>query len=156
MSEEGTQLEPQGTEEPTIEPEEPQGTEEKTDWKAEARKWEARAKENKAKADKLDEIEEANKSDLEKATTRAEKAERELKEIKAAQERVKLADKISKDTGVPANLIQGTTKEEMEQFAKDNAHYFKKDTVPVVGSDGKSASKIPTTTDPIRDLFNNN
>jgi hypothetical protein len=43
-----------------------------TDWKAEARKWESRAKDNKSAADKLAEIEAANQTELEKAQKAAE------------------------------------------------------------------------------------
>ena len=58
-----------------------------TDWKAEARKWEARAKENKAKADAYDEAQEAAKSDLQKALERAERAEAESKALRDEKER---------------------------------------------------------------------
>lgn len=111
---------------------EPHG--EEVDWKSEARKWEARAKENKAKADQ---------------------SEAKFKELKAANERAALAEKISNETGVPVSLIQGSTKEEMESFAQENAHYFVKDTVPVIGSDGRTPNTPERTKDPIRELFNN-
>lgn len=44
------------------------------DWKAEARKWEQRAKDNFSKAKAFDELEAANASELEKATKAAEDA----------------------------------------------------------------------------------
>lgn len=53
------------------------------DWKAEARKWEQRAKENKTAADKLAELEAANKSEIEKANDRATKAEAEVASLPA-------------------------------------------------------------------------
>ena len=59
---------------------EPQGT----DWKAECRKWEKRAKENDRAARELAEIREQQMTDLEKALKRAEKAEAALKEREAA------------------------------------------------------------------------
>lgn len=46
-----------------------------TDWKAEARKWEARAKANSTAAAKLAKLEEANKTELEKATEKASASE---------------------------------------------------------------------------------
>ena len=46
-----------------------------TDWKAEARKWEQRAKENKTAAERLAELESANKSEIERATEKATAAE---------------------------------------------------------------------------------
>jgi hypothetical protein len=54
-----------------------------TDWKAEARKWESRAKENSAAKKRLDELEEAAKTDLEKATSRAEAAEKRAAALEA-------------------------------------------------------------------------
>lgn len=61
-------------------PVEPQGdpeaeqVQDKTDWKAEARKWEARAKQNSDAAARLAQIEEANKTDLEKAVSQIGRA----------------------------------------------------------------------------------
>lgn len=70
---------------PQIEPteEEPHGT----DWKAECRKWEKRAKDNDRAAKELAEIREQQMTDLEKALKRAEKAEAALKEREAADAR---------------------------------------------------------------------
>lgn len=51
-----------------------------TDWKAEARKWENRAKENKAAADELATLREANKTEAQRLTEAAEKASREAEE----------------------------------------------------------------------------
>lgn len=53
----------------------PAPAQEPTDWKAEARKWEGRAKENENAAKKLESLEEASKSELQKAIDRATKAE---------------------------------------------------------------------------------
>lgn len=51
-------------------------------WKHFARVWEERAKSNEEAAKKLNELEEATKSDIQKAKERAEKAENELKAAK--------------------------------------------------------------------------
>lgn len=106
------------------------------------------------KAKQFDEIQEANKSELQKATDRADKAEAELKRIKHEREREKWASEISKQTGVPVNLIQGSTKEEMENFANENAHYFKADAVPEISQMGKNPDgQTLESGDPIRALF---
>ena len=97
--------------------EEPHG-DEGTDWKAMARKWEKQAKANKEKADAYDKLQEEAKSDLQKATERAEKAERELGEANAARELAELRSKVSAETGVPAELIQGADEESMSASAK--------------------------------------
>ena len=86
MAEEQDKLDEMETEtkEPVVEPE-PEAN--PIDWKAESRKWEARAKENGRKAKLYDEAQEAAKSDLQKATERADAAEAELAAIRAQQAR---------------------------------------------------------------------
>ena len=59
----------------------------------------------KAKAAKLDELEEASKSELQKATERAEALQKELDGIKAAQARRELVATIAKETGADADLL---------------------------------------------------
>lgn len=54
-----------------------------TDWKAMARKWEARSKENAEKARAYDELQEESKTELQKAKEAAEKAKAELDGLKA-------------------------------------------------------------------------
>jgi hypothetical protein len=66
---------------------------EETDWKAEARKWEQRAKENKSAADRLAELEDANKSEIQKASDKATAAEKAAAEAKAEALRWKVAAK---------------------------------------------------------------
>lgn len=69
----------------------------------------------KSKAEKLAEIEEANKTELQKAqeaakqaAERAEKAEREA-----------LRSTVAAEKGVPASALTGSTKEELEKAADD-------------------------------------
>lgn len=94
-------------------PQEPQGT----DWKAQARKWEKYAKENKEKADKFDELEEAKKSELQKAKDKEEKLRKELDALKAKTAHDALVSKISKETGVPADILHGSTEEALKEQA---------------------------------------
>lgn len=54
-----------------------------TDWKAEARKWESRAKENKSAAERLAEIEEQQKTAEQKAAERLAAAEKAASEAEA-------------------------------------------------------------------------
>ena len=65
----------------------------------------------KEKADKFDAFEEANKTELQKATERAEALQKELNAYKKADEVRELRDKVSKETGVPADLITGEDEE---------------------------------------------
>ena len=65
----------------------------------------------KAKAAKLDELEEASKSELQKATERAEKLQAELSAMKHTEEVRSIRDKVAQATGVPASLLTGETEE---------------------------------------------
>lgn len=87
--------------------EEPQGEAKKpTDWKAEARKWEALAKKGKAAEDELAKLKEAQMTEKEKANARAEKAEAELAEMKAEQKRLADARDIAAKHAVPVQLLE--------------------------------------------------
>lgn len=89
-----------------------------TDWKAEARKWEQRARENKGAADKLAEIEESSKSEAQKLAERAEAAEKALAETTATALRNEIA--LTKGlTPSQAKRLVGSTREELEADADD-------------------------------------
>ncbi|HHV20808.1 MAG TPA: DUF4355 domain-containing protein [Propionibacterium sp.] len=69
-----------------------------------------------AKAERFDQLQAANQTDLEKATTRAEKAEAELAKAQAAALRAEVAAA----KGLPAELaarLTGATREELEADA---------------------------------------
>lgn len=91
-----------------------------TDWKAEARKWEARAKENLTKVNELSpaaarlaEIEEASKTAEQKAAERLQAAEARAAELELKADRAEVAAA----KGVPLDLISGANREEMEASA---------------------------------------
>ena len=87
-------------------------------WKALARKNEARAKENADKAKRLDDLEEAQKSETEKLVARAEAAEAKLAERDKAAAAQKLAKEVAEAKGLadPA-VLAGATREELEAHA---------------------------------------
>ena len=87
------------------------------DWKAEARKWEARAKENSKAAKDYEKLKESQMTELERAQKRADDAEAEAKKLKAERDRKAWAEEIAKETGVPAEVLRGETREEMEAHA---------------------------------------
>lgn len=105
-------------------------------WKGHAKTWEERSKENFEKAKKFDEIEEANKTELEKANARAEAAEKAVADRDAADKKrdeeaaAKAALEKSraeiwgrenglKDRGLPESVLRGATAEELEAHAKE-------------------------------------
>lgn len=115
-----------------VEPEpkgEPQG--DPTDWKAEARKWEARAKQShaeaKANADaakRLKEMEDADKSEVERASEAAKAAEKRAEEAEARVLRLEIAH----DKGLSpsqAKRLVGATREELEADADELLEAFK-------------------------------
>jgi hypothetical protein len=111
----------ENTEPTTVEtPEvEPHGDAKEIDWKAQARKWESRAKEaqaDKALADKWREYEHNQKSDHEKLADELARAQAEASQASAELLRLKVAS----EKGIPANaldLLPGSSREELESAA---------------------------------------
>lgn len=96
------------------------GTAQTTDWEAEARKWkdlsrknEARAKDNAEKARLYDKAQEEGKSELQKALEAAQKAEARA----TALETKVLRAQVAAAKGVDADLLAGSTQEELEASA---------------------------------------
>ena len=83
------------------------------DWKAEARKWEQRAKENKAAAERLTELEQSQMSESEKVAKRLAEAESEVAAVPA-----KVTDALR------SHLV------ELHQIGNDDAELFLTATSP--------------------------
>lgn len=99
-----------------VETEAPQG-EPGTDWKTEARKWEARAKADHDAANKWREFELSQKSEYEKLAERLAQAEASASEATAKAIRYEVATA----KGIPAealDLITGTDREAIETSAE--------------------------------------
>lgn len=90
----------------------------------------------KAKATKLDEIEAANKSELEKANEKAAKLEAELNGIKKAAELREMREKIATENNIPANLLTGTTEDECEAQVESIKGLLSANGIPTSVSDG--------------------
>lgn len=104
----------------------------------------------KSKAQKFDELENANKTELQKATEELNKLKGDIAKRDAKDKANALKAQISKDTGVPADLIAGSNEDEMKEWATRVAEYAKKDTAPVLENAGKFASATKATSDPAR------
>lgn len=96
-------------------------TAQQVDWEAEARKWkelsrknESRMKENAEKARLYDEVQEQGKSELQKAQEAAAKAEARA----AAMEAEAMRAKVAAATGVDADLLAGSSEEELRASAE--------------------------------------
>ena len=105
-------------------------SEEETDWKAMARKWEKRAKENAAGAKANDELQ-ANYDAISKSYTLAKS---ELLQYKQSEKKQQWANKVSKDTGIPAELLDADTEEGMRAQAERLAKYLTPRGLPGQGS----------------------
>jgi len=93
-------------------------------WKGLSRKNEERAALNFEKAKKFDEHEEANKSEIEKITARAEAAEKAIAERETKEAAAKLREEIATEKGfadrkIKASALRGSTREELEAHADE-------------------------------------
>ena len=109
----------------------------------------------KAKAQKFDEIEEQSKSELQKATERADALQKELDGMKRADSVRKIREEVATELGVPANLLTGGTKEECEAQAKGILSFAKPNAYPSVKDGGEVRNTSSgTTRDQFADWFN--
>lgn len=69
----------------------------------------------KAKAAQLDQIEQASKTETQKALDRAAELEKELSTYKTKEQVAAWAAEITKDSEIPASVLRGSTREELEQ-----------------------------------------
>lgn len=107
----------------------------------------------KAKAAKFDELEEASKTELQKATERAEKLQTELDSIKKSQELKNLRESVAKEAGIPLesmSLLTGETEEVLKDQAKTIMSMLNPSTYPQVPDSGEVHN---VGTPSVRDLF---
>lgn len=71
----------------------------------------------KAKAAEFDKLEEANKSELQKASEKVAALEAQLETMKKSEEVRAIRDKVSQETGVPVALLTGDTEESCNEQA---------------------------------------
>jgi len=105
----------------------------------------------KEKAAKLDKLEEANKSELEKANARADKLQAELTAIKKAGEIREMREKVAQETGIPVNLLTADTEEECTKQAESIKAFAQPNAYPNV-RDGGEPRNINSTGSAQRDF----
>lgn len=91
----------------------------------------------KEKAAKFDELEAASKTELQKATEKAEKLEKELTKLKKDEELRTIKAKVATETGVPAELLTGATEEECTAQANAILSFAKPQAYPTVKDGGE-------------------
>lgn len=107
------------------------------------------------KAKAFDELQEANKSELEKANERVSKLQSELAGLKKRDQVAAWKKAASDETGVPVDVIRGDSEEEIMAHAKALQPHFSTNT-GYVQSDGfaVSAGKTRTTSDLFAEAMN--
>lgn len=131
--------------------------EESTDWKAEARKWETRAKANHTRIGELEarisELD-GSKSDLDKARERIQQLEKHNADL----EHARLTSEVASAKNVDAQLLQGSTREELEAYA-DKLIAWRGDAprqaaAPALGRQPSQETHMSESKKLIRELFN--
>lgn len=98
----------------------------------------------KAKASRLDEIEEANKTELQKATEKANSLQKQLDDLTKATELRNIREKVANETGVPTSLLSADTEDACKAQAEAIlAFAANKPNYPSV-KDGGEVSNITT------------
>lgn len=98
----------------------------------------------KLKAGKLDQIQQESQTELEKALDRATKAEATVASYEAKKQADSWAAEIVKGSDIPASVLRGSTREELEahfEQLKSLTPKAKRTPVPSGKSDGKSGSR---------------
>lgn len=121
-----------------------------TDWKAEARKWEERAKGNKSALDELT-------GKFTAADTERTELASKLQAYEAEKERAQLVSDVAKTTGIPASALRGSTREELEAHAAELAELIKP-SGPVIPGQERTPDKVVDSPEreAARKLFGNN
>lgn len=112
----------------------------------------------KAKAEKFDKLEEASKSELQKATEKATALQSELDAIKKQSELRDIREKVAKETGVTANLLTGDTEDACKEQAKAILEFAgSQKGYPVVKDGGEAGGNINNSTrQQFAEWFNSN
>lgn len=92
----------------------------------------------KAKAAKLDELEAAGKTELEKANKKVADLQTELDGLKKEKEAAAIRAKVAKDNNISPDLLTGDTEEACTAQAKAMLEYFKPTGYPKVPDGGEA------------------
>lgn len=109
----------------------------------------------KEKADKFDKIEEESKSEIQKMTEKAEKLQREIDAMKQAESIRDIRAKVAKETGIPENLLSGSTEEDCKAQAEAIKAYAKPAYPNVQDGGEPGGNPGATTAQQFADWFSN-
>lgn len=99
----------------------------------------------KEKAQKFDDIEEKSKSELQKATEKAEDLQKKLDALTKANSVREVRAKVEKETGVPADLLSGEDEESCTKQAKAILEFAKPHGYPNVKDTGELQKPVGKT-----------
>ena len=99
----------------------------------------------KAAYEKLHQMEEADKSELQKAEERASKAEDKLAELEQQSKLANLKQVIAAEQGLDPRVLYGSTKEELLECAANIKAVIGSRAAPVVHADGQAADELDTS-----------
>lgn len=111
----------------------------------------------KDKADKFDAAAEANKSELQKATEKADELQKKLDDLTKANKLRELREKVAGEMKVPANLLTADTEEALKAQAQSIIEYARPGSYPTVKDGGEvhnTGGQKPR--DQFANWFNNN
>ena len=130
--------------------------------RAHAREWEKKAKANAKAADELEQLKASQMSDMERVQRQYEEERERADRLQAEKDRASWVASVSRETGVPADLlalVAADSEEDLAEKAAGIAERFPQAkggeprTVPVVLGDGRHAEEGAPKGDFIREQF---
>ena len=106
----------------------------------------------KVKAGKYDEMQEAEKTELQKATEKTEALQRELDQLKNATKLQNIKENVARETGVPVELLTGADEETCKAQAEAILKFAKPKNYPGTKQNGKQAFKYSESDAAMREL----
>lgn len=100
----------------------------------------------KRKAEEFDKIEEANKTELDKANEKVNSLQAELDSIKKSNELKEMREKVASVTGIPTNLLTANTEEECMEQANAIKAFAIPNGYPAVKDSGEIQTTIKSST----------
>ncbi len=91
------------------------------------------------RADRLNKQKKELSSENKELTAKVDALTAQLEELQAKEQLRDLVNKVSEESGIPAELLRGTTEEELTAHAEALKTYIEKPSAPFVGSDGFAA-----------------
>jgi hypothetical protein len=100
----------------------------------------------KQKAAKFDEIEENNKSELQKAQEKAAELEAKLTAFEQEKTTREMREKVAQEKGIPADLLTGNSEEDCNAQADKILEFAKTNGYPMIKDAGEPKNNPKTTT----------